>query len=75
MEADGPPSGMGGRSGAGGVLDASLKAYRAQALNLWKIVALIVVPARVVNELVAAATLPGATGSSSNTPGIIAAGR
>jgi len=50
---------MGGRSGAGGVLDASLKAYRAQALNLWKIVALIVVPARVVNELVAAATLPG----------------
>ena len=59
MEADGPPSGTSGRPGAGGILDASLQAYRAQALNLWKIVVLIVVPARVINELVTVLTLPG----------------
>ncbi len=58
MEAEGPPSGTDGRSGAGGILDASLRAYRAQAANLWKIVVLIVVPARVINELVAVLTLP-----------------
>jgi len=50
---------MGGRTGEGTILDAALRAYRARALTLWKIVALIIVPARVVNELAAALTLPG----------------
>ncbi len=59
MAADGPPSGTGGRSGAGRILDASLQAYRAQALNLWKIVALIVVPARVLSEVAGLLSLPG----------------
>lgn len=59
MEAGGQPSGTSGRSGARGILDASLRAYREQALNLWKIVVLIVVPARVINEVVTVLTLPG----------------
>ncbi len=59
MEADGPPPGTSGRSSARGILDASLQTYRAQALNLWKIVVLIVVPARVINEVVTVLALPG----------------
>jgi len=59
MEADGPPSGTGGRPRAGRILDASLRTYRAQALNLWKIVVLIVVPARVINEILMVLALPG----------------
>ncbi|MGA2927057.1 MAG: hypothetical protein ABSG43_13855 [Solirubrobacteraceae bacterium] len=58
MEVDGQPSGMGGRAGAGTVLEVSAQVYRAQALNLWKVIALIVIPARIAAEAAYALSLP-----------------
>jgi hypothetical protein len=42
----------------GEILDAAIKLYRRNAVTLWKIVALIVVPVQVIDRVVFAATLP-----------------
>ncbi|HWK17919.1 MAG TPA: hypothetical protein VNR66_10745 [Solirubrobacteraceae bacterium] len=55
----GPATGGGARPlGIGEILDAALKLYRARAVELWKLVALIIVPVEVVDRIVFAASLP-----------------
>ncbi len=44
--------------GVGEILDAALKLYRARAVELWKLVALIIVPVEVIDRIVFAASLP-----------------
>ena len=44
--------------GIGEILDAALKLYRARAVELWKLVALIIVPVEVIDRIVFAASLP-----------------
>jgi hypothetical protein len=55
----GPASGGGARPLAiGEILDAALKLYRARAVELWKLVALIVIPVEVIDRVVFVASLP-----------------
>jgi hypothetical protein len=44
--------------GVGAILDAAFRLYAGQAVNLWKIVALIVIPVQVIDRLVFATSLP-----------------